>query len=163
MSLLANANAATATAGLSVLAPDPNHQRGTFPNADLVIAAAPGAQQKGVQRIRLGGGGIDAPLFGFDRTASPAIAQTLVGNFGVLYRVELALPVTARAGITPRGGAWGGYAHDGADGVSLPSGTTTLASTSSAIVLGPLGSTTKHRSMTAGGSNLPIDLFLVTP
>lgn len=167
VSILANGNAVAQTAGFAVLPADSNHQRGTFPNADITIRAAMNAQQRGVQRFRLGGGGVDATLQGVDR-ASPdgGAPQSLVGNYGMLYRIELGVPTTARAGISPRGGPWGGVAREGLDGgatnLALPSAAET-AGTTDAIVLPQIGVTTKMSLMSAGGSSLPIDVFLLTP
>jgi hypothetical protein len=161
VSILANANPITDAPGFSLLPAEIAHDRGTFPNADVALQVAAGAQKSGVQRLRLGANEIDANLQGFDRTASPSLPVTLRGNFGVRYRIELA--TSARAAITPRGGAWGGYAHDGTMAIALPSATAGLATSTDAIVLGPLGPTTKPELMSAGGASLPIDLFLLTP
>jgi hypothetical protein len=162
VSIASNGDAVTATAGLGVLPADVDHQRGTFPNADITVTAAPDAQQKGLTRMRLGGGGIDAPLSGLDRTAASPAPQALAGNYGLLYRIELG-STNARAGISARGGPWGGVARDGVTTVALPSATESLSGTTNAIVLGTLGPTTKLRLMSAGGSALPVDLFLLTP
>lgn len=179
VSVLAGADAAATTAGLSLLARDVDHQRGTFANADVLVALAPvagGAQRSGVQRLRLGLDEVDETLEGVD--APTGVKQRLLGNYGMLYRFALALPTPAAAGISPRGGAWGG-AMRGADAdggspslVALPSAAATLGTTSDAVAVGQLsaagadGGAPGARSlelMTAGGSNLPIDLFVVTP
>lgn len=179
VSVLANADAAATTAGLSLLARDVDHQRGTFANADVVVALAPvagGAQRSGVQRLRLGLDEVDETLEGVD--APTGVKQRLLGNYGMLYRFALALPTPASAAVAPRGGSWGGVARvtDGSGGaatlVSLPTATATLGATTDAVAVGPIpGAATdggasggkRLELMTAGGSNLPIDLFLVTP
>lgn len=161
VSVSASANAVNATASLSLLAADADHQRGTFANADVVVSAAPNAQKPGVQRMRLGLDEIDATMTGVDKTTGSP--RKLLGNYGMLYRFTLGVPGTARAGIAPRGGAWGGVARVGTTSIALPSATQTLDTTTDAIALGAIGPATEVRLMTAGGSNLPVDLFLVSP
>lgn len=168
VSVLASADAAGATAGLSLLARDVDHQRGTFANADVLVALAPGpgAQRSGVQRLRLGLDEVDETLEGVD--APTGVKQRLLGNYGMLYRFALGLPAPAQAAIAPRGGAWGGIAQPiaadgGATSITLPSATAALGTTTDAIVLGTTAGSKELRLMSAGGSNLPIDLFVVTP
>lgn len=166
VSVGANADAAAATAGLALLARDVDHQRGTFPAADVLVTAVPaagGAQKKGVQRLRLGLDEVDDTLEGID--APTGDKQTLLGNYGMLYRFALGLPSPATAAIAPRGGGWGGVARasGAASSVILPAAREALATTTDAIVVGPLGSGVEMRLLTGGGSNLPIDFFIVTP
>jgi len=168
VSVLANADAAATTAGLSLLARDVDHQRGTFANADVLVALAPGAgaQKSGVQRLRLGLDEVDETLEGVD--APTGVKQRLLGNYGLFYRFALDLPAPARSAISPRGGAWGGIAQaiatdGGAMSIALPTATAVLGTTTDAIVLGSTAGAKELRLITAGGSNLPIDLFFVTP
>jgi hypothetical protein len=170
VSVAATDDAAVVTAGLSLLARDVDHQRGTFPAADVLVTLAPeGGQRQGVQRLRLGLDLVDEPLAGVD--APTGDAQKLLGNYGMLYRLALGLPTAATAAVAPRGGPWGGVARvaatagldAGAATVTLPRATATLGATTDAILLGAVGSTSEVQLLTAGGSNLPIDLFLVTP
>lgn len=162
VSILANKDTLAESPGFSALPAEAAHDRGTFPNAELAIQIGAAAQRSGVQRVRLGANEIDTNLSGLDRMASPATPATLRGNFGVVYRIEPA--AAARAGITPRGGSWGGFAHDGgANGIALPSAAAGLAANTDAIVVGPVGPATQTRIISAGGASLPIDLFLVTP
>ena len=174
VSVTAGADAATATAGLSLLTRDVDHQRGTFPGADVLIVAATGAaldggagQQQGVQRLRLGLDEVDDTLQGID--APTGVKQALLGNYGMLYRFALGLATPATAAIAPRGGGWGGVARSGATAVALPSATEQLATTTDAIVVSATGGDAgagggaEVRLLTGGGSNLPVDLFLVTP
>lgn len=162
VSVAASADAVAQTAGLSLLARDPDHQRGTFPAADvLVVAASPDAQRTGVQRLRLGKDEVDATLEGVDvATGDP---QKLLGNYGMQYRFVLGLAKTAHAGLSPRGGAWGGAARIATTSTALPSASASLGTTTDAIALGAIGPATELRLLSAGGSNLPVDLFLVTP
>jgi len=166
VSVTAGADAAAVTAGLSLLTRNVNHQRGTFPGADVLIVAATGAaldggagQQHGVQRLRLGLDEVDDTLQGVD--APTGAKQTLLGNYGMLYRFALGLSSPATAAISPRGGGWGGVARVGATATALPSATEQLATTTDAIAVGATGG--EVRLLTGGGSNLPVDLFLVTP
>jgi hypothetical protein len=167
VSVPAAADAAAVTAGLGLLTRDVNHQRGTFPAADVLVAPASpsaAAQLKGVQRLRLGLDEVDDTLEGVD--APTGAKQVLLGNYGLLYRFALALPSPATAAISARGGGWGGAFRIGATTVALPTATEQLATTTDAIVLGKLGGAdggAELRLMTGGGSNLPVDLFLVTP
>lgn len=167
VSVTAGADAAAVTAGLSLLTRDVGHQRGTFPAADVLIVAATGAaldggagQQQGVQRLRLGLDEVDDTLQGID--APTGVKQALLGNYGMLYRFALGLPSPATAAVAPRGGGWGGVARAGATAaVALPSATEQLATTTDAIAVGGTGA--ELRLLTGGGSNLPVDFFLVTP
>lgn len=169
VSVLAAADAATITAGLPLLSRDVDHQRGTFANADVLVALATipgGAQKSGVQRLRLGLDEVDETLEGID--APTGVKQRLLGNYGMLYRFALGLPTTATAAISARGGTWGGVAQivapdGGATSLALPGATTALGTTTDAIVLGATAGTKELRVFTAGGSNLPIDLFFATP
>ena len=163
VSVPAGADAAAITAGLSLLARDVAHQRGTFAAADVLVVAgdlADGAQKKGVQRLRLGLDEVDDTLQGID--APTGDTQKLLGNYGMLYRFALKLPAPARAAIAPRGGGWGGVASQAGSVVRLPTATEQLAATTSAVVLGGLDGS-EVRLLTGGGSNLPVDLYLVTP
>ncbi len=148
-SVLATADAAATTGGLGLLPRDADHQRGTFTKADVILA---GTAPAGVSRLRLGADEVDPILVGKDATTGDV--QRLTGNYGLLYRVQIA---GGLAGITPRGGAWGG-AMTFATGtpVSLPSAQNTIAE--GAVVLGAV---TDVRLMTGGGSSLPVDLFVV--
>jgi hypothetical protein len=167
VSVTAAADAAAVTAGLSLLARDFDHQRGTFPAADVLVVAASGAaldggvgQQSGVQRLRLGLDEVDDTLTGVD--APTGATQKLLGNYGMLYRFALGLPAPATAAVAPRGGGWGGVLRAGSSAaVALPSATQQLATTTDAIVVGAVSG--ELRLMTGGGSNLPVDVFLVTP
>jgi hypothetical protein len=167
VSVAAGADAAVTTSALSLLDRDFDHQRGTFPAADMLVVAASGAaldggvgQQKGVQRMRLGLDEVDDTLMGVD--APTGASQKLLGNYGMLYRFALGLAAPATAAVAPRGGAWGGVLRSGSSAaVALPSATSQLATTTDAIVVG--GAAGELRLMTGGGSSLPVDVLLVTP
>lgn len=145
-------DAAAATAGLALLPRDGAHDRGTFANADVLLVPTPGGAKTGVQKLRLGGDDLDADLTGTDATTGAA--AKLVGNYGLLYR--FAPGFGSRAALAPRGGAWGGVLGT----TKLPTASESLATTTDAIVLGDVSSASLA---TAGGSNLPVDVFFVTP
>ncbi len=168
VSVLANADAVAATAGLPLLTRDPDHQRGTFANADVVLAFQADAPKNGIRHLRLGGDETDKTLTGID--APTGDAQKLLGNYGVLYRV-VATPTPYALAIAPRGGAWGGAARavakaaPFASATALPKNAEVLGTTTEAIALGKLDplDVGEVDLMTAGGSNLPIDLMITAP
>lgn len=168
VSVLANADAVAATAGLPLLTRDPDHQRGTFANADVVLAFQADAPKNGIRHLRLGGDETDKTLTGID--APTGDAQKLLGNYGVLYRVFATATPYALA-IAPRGGAWGGAARaiakaaPLATATALPKNAEVLGTTTDAIALGKLDplDVGEVDLMTAGGSNLPIDLMITAP
>jgi hypothetical protein len=167
VSVPAAADAAAVTAGLSLLPRDANHQRGTFPAADVLIASATtslsdAGTSKSVQRLRLGLDEVEETLQGVD--APTGVKQTLLGNYGMLYRIALKPASLAFAAIAPRGGDWGGIARRGVlDNITLPTATQSLGTTTDAIAIGALNGNFEVDLVTAGGSNLPVDFLLVTP
>jgi len=165
VSVLASADAAATTAGLSLLPRDVDHQRGTFANADVLVTLA-GVPRSGVSRLRLGLDEVDETLEGVD--APTGVKQRLLGNYGMQYRFALALPGGIPAALSPRGGPWGGVAQlRDADGgitvTALPSAASSLGTTTDAIALGRTAAGREIRMLSAGGSNLPVDLFFVVP
>jgi len=99
---------------LTVPARDPSHQRGTFPNADKVYDSAAGVvldTATGIQQFPVAGNTPnDSNAVGTDVTDGSA--QTISGNYGVLYKIHLNTSATdgKKLGFlfNPRGGAWGG-------------------------------------------------------
>ncbi|HEY8073446.1 MAG TPA: hypothetical protein VIF62_05040 [Labilithrix sp.] len=152
VSVLAGADAAATTAGLSLLPADGLHVRGTFGGADRLFVAA-GAATSGVQHVRLGDGVLDPDLAGIDATTSTPVK--LGGNYGVLYRFS-GMP-SSRAALSERGGSWGGVLGS----VELPSASESLGTTTDAVVLGDLSG--GGSLVSGGGSNLPVDVFFATP
>lgn len=168
ISLGATGDAVTAAAGLSVLANDGLHVRGTFPGADLRIEASAPLDAASARRLRLGDGVTDVPLPGKD--AVDGTAATLGGNYGVAYDLRMSTAAGAAFVISPRGGAWGGAAQisAGQDAPAetltpLPSSTSSLGADTQAILVGRFaaGSAPQMRLMSAGGSNLGVDLLAV--
>jgi hypothetical protein len=162
------ADTAAVTASLPLLSRD-GHDRGTFPNADVLVAPTMTADPAGVRRLRFGGNGTDFDLTGTDATTGEQVK--LLGNFGVRY--DIYLPNTGArfaAGVSPRGSTWGGVARitpgedSTSDLVRLPDAQEALGTTTEAVLLGrfvPAGIPPWFRLVTAGGSNLPIDVFFV--
>jgi hypothetical protein len=106
--------ALTACPPLAVSVRDPSHQRGTFPNADKVYDTVSGGvidTAAGIQQFPLAGNTLnDSNAVGVD--ATDGSAQTISGNYGVLYKIHLNTSATdgKKLGflLNPRGGAWGG-------------------------------------------------------
>ena len=160
VSVLAGADAVAATAGLLLLPDDAAHDRGTFPGADLALVIADAPQ--GARHLRLGDNVTEADLSGIDRTTGKA--KTLGGNYGVFYTVSVSTPSGFSALLSPRGGEWGGVARvlPMSPAVLMPSAQTSLGATTSAIWLGTFGAGASSFSLvSAGGSNLPLDVVLL--
>lgn len=107
-------NPITACPGLSVATRDASHQRGTFPNADKIYDTASGVTidtADGIQQFPIAGNTTnDTNAVGTDATDSSA--QTLSGNYGVLYRMHLSNSSSDGQNtgflVNPRAGQWGG-------------------------------------------------------
>jgi hypothetical protein len=103
---------------LPVLARD-THERGTFASCNkLYDTTATVNTTGGIQQFPVAGNG-DAFATGFDNAVSPPTAETDDGNYGVLYKIQLALASGDGRALglllNPRGGEWCGAA-------SLPPG-----------------------------------------
>jgi len=161
VSVLAAADAAGTTAGLSLLPDDAAHDRGTFPGADLLLTLS--APPQGARHLRLGDNVTESDLAGTDKTTGKA--KTLGGNYGVFYTFSVpANPNGYAALLSPRGGDWGGVSAvtPTPPSVLMPSMQTSLAATTSAIWLGTYGTTASTFTLvSAGGSNLPVDVVLL--
>lgn len=98
---------------LSVLSRD-THQRGTFPNADKIYDTATGVvvdTTNGIEQLPMAANSAHDPsAVGTDATDNSPV--TLVGNYGILYRMHLSTIASdgKRLGflLNPRGGEWGG-------------------------------------------------------
>ncbi|MBB5235917.1 hypothetical protein [Deinococcus budaensis] len=96
---------AATLAGLPVLPPDANHQRGTFPEAVRSLQVTLGALPA---RLMLGDGVQDPPLSGVDATTGAP--QRLMGNYGLQYDLTVQASAPAVVGFVPRGGPYRGAA-----------------------------------------------------
>lgn len=96
---------AATLAGLPVLPPDANHQRGTFPEAVRSLQVNLGALPA---RLMLGDGVQDPTLVGVDATTGTP--QRLMGNYGLQYDLTVQASSSAVAAFVPRGGPYRGAA-----------------------------------------------------
>lgn len=98
---------------LPVLEPDANHVRGTFPAAErsLVVDLAglpssPPGQPAAGARLVIGDNASDPALPGKDALTGRAV--TLLGNYGVTYRIRLENARGIAVALAPRGGMYSG-------------------------------------------------------
>lgn len=170
-------NALTVCPGLGLLARHPQHQRGTFPNADKIYDTASGIVVNtldGISQFPLGGNTAnDSDAVGTDVTDGSQ--QTLAGNFGVLYRMHMNLVSEDGRNfgilINPRGGLWGSSVWT-APGITpggkflIPPGTGSFADNTKGAVEGKYapggGLSIWVQFMPSGGVNLPVR-FILTP
>jgi hypothetical protein len=119
-----------------------------------------------MHRFRMGAGDADGePILSGVDAVDGNTSVSLSGNYGVLYRLALDGGPFA-LGCSPRGGAWAGAAQvpPGLDSstaaVALPSSAASISDTNSMALLGRFaaGSDTELELLSAGGSNLPVDL-----
>ena len=150
---------ATLTA-LPKLAPDPQHQRGTFPGAVRSLTVRLGAEPG---RLTLGDNASDPALLGVD--AMTGAPQRLSGNYGVQYdiTVENTAPGTSTvASFAPRGGQYRGgmVVEDGSDRqvLRIP-GSGVLTNGDAPLMLWRTPSRVFRMSfIPSGGSFLPVSL-----
>jgi hypothetical protein len=167
VSVAAAEDAATVTAGLSLLPDDQLHQRGTFPGATRLLQGTTALDGTGVRHLTLGDGVADVDLAGHDAVDGTSVS--LGGNYGLVYQIALTAGVHTGFVVAPQGGAWGGGAgvplgEDGPAGVvALPGASSSLGSQSEAIAVGRFvaQSSVTLTLISAGGSNLPVDLASV--
>ncbi|CAN5740136.1 hypothetical protein BH11MYX2_BH11MYX2_18500 [soil metagenome] len=152
VSVLANDDAVTLTGGLSLLPYDGAHDRGTFPDADLLLETHAGGEGPSARHIRLGGNVTDADLVG--RDATRGADTTLRGNYGVAYRFDITTPDALQLAASARGGTWAGALAPPV----IPLGP--LDGTTSALWL---GTTKQFQLIGGGGSSLPIDVIVLSP
>jgi hypothetical protein len=161
--------------GLSVLARD-THTRGTFDYADKVYDTSSGEvidSADGCRSYPIGANtASDLDAQGYDNAVSPATNEELAGNYGVLYRMHLAMVSTDGQNvglcINPRGGSWGGaiFVMAGLLPTSntktlIPTGTGTTGDSAKCAVVGRWspgagGINTWWQFMPTGGSSLPV-------
>lgn len=170
-------NSLTVCPGLATAARDANHQRGTFPNTDKIYDTASGIQLDtidGIQQFPLAGNTTnDTNAVGVD--ATDGTSMTLVGNYGILYKMHLNMKSSdaKKFGvlINPRGGAWGGAVWAVA-GVTpggkflIPETTSSLGDNTKGAVEGKYNPGTSFAAwaqfMPTGGSSFPLR-FVIAP
>ncbi|MEF2279779.1 copper amine oxidase N-terminal domain-containing protein [Deinococcus sp. YIM 134068] len=142
---------------LPYLQPDGRHQRGTFPNAvkslrvDLTTLPA---------RIVIGDGQLDPAITGTDAiTGQP---QRLLGNYGVLYDLEINGATGTAVALSPRGGLYRG-AMNVQDGplnqtIKLPRSGNALAPDQPVLLWRSQTDRLHIDFIPASGSNLPVSL-----
>jgi hypothetical protein len=163
VSVPSTADATVVTAGLSLLSSDGMHVRGSFPGAAIELESSAPMDGAGVRHIDLGGNVTDLTLTGHDYVDGTTVA--LAGDYGVPYAIRFVLATNAALVVAPQGGPWGGVARlpaglDAPPGVTLlPASADSLGSQTEAIFAGRYSATPVSLVlMSAGGSNLPIDV-----
>ncbi len=165
----------TVCPGLSVLSRD-THQRGTFPYSNKVYDTASGIVVDtidGIQQLPIAGNTTnDTAAIGTDQTDGSS--QTLVGNYGVLYRMHLNTTSSDSTNfgflLNPRGGAWGGavWAMPGVTSGGkflIPASTGSTGDNTKGAVEGKYnpgsGLTAWLQFMPTGGSSFPLRFVAV--
>jgi hypothetical protein len=151
VSVLATDDAVALTSGLSLLPYDGAHDRGTFPDADLLLVARAGGEGPSARHIRLGSNVTDMDLPG--RDATRGVDTTLRGNYGVSYQFDITTSDQLQLAASARGGTWAGAVAPPV----IPLGP--LDGTTSALWL---GTTTHFQLMSGGGSSLPVDVIVLS-
>lgn len=136
---------------------DGKHQRGTFPGAvrslRVNLSALPA-------RLVIGDGRLDPALEGIDRLTG--LPQRLLGNYGVLYNLEVYGAAGTAVAFSPRGGLYRG-AMNIVDGpftqtIKLPRTGNALTPDQPVLLWRPRTDRLNIDFVPASGSNLPISL-----
>ena len=148
---------------LPLLARDNKHTRGTFSAADRIIHVGEtlGAEP---HRIVLGDRTMDSYIYGIDNLTG--LLELNIGNFGVLYRMQVRVAPNTVIALNARGGQYTGAFT--VNGTTVPvTNTNILWNQHEAAVLHRSGSREEIVDFVftlASGSNLPIHmLFLPMP
>ncbi len=139
------------------LQPDGRHQRGTFPNAVRVIRAN---LSQLPARLVIGDGLVDPALAGMDVLTNQP--QQLIGNYGLLYDIEVQGVGGTAVALSPRGGLYRG-AMNIEDGpimqvLKLPKNGATSTPDQPTLLWRPASNHIAIDFVPASGSNLPISL-----
>ncbi len=139
------------------LPPDSRHQRGTFPNAVRSLRVNLGVLPA---RIVIGDGQVDPVITGVDRlTGQP---QRLVGNYGVLYDLQVNGAAGTAVALSPRGGLYRGAMNieDGPlkQAIKLPKSGNAISPNQPILLWRSLSDQLNIDFIPASGSNLPISL-----
>jgi PKD repeat protein len=143
---------------LPFMQPDGKHQRGTFPNAVRPIRVTLGQLPA---RLVIGDGLVDPALTGTDAlTGQP---QRLIGNYGVLYDIQVLGAVGTAVALSPRGGLYRGAMNiqDGpvTQAIKLPKVGATSTADQPTLLWRPASNQFNIDFVPASGSNLPISLI----
>ena len=143
---------------LPFMQPDARHQRGTFPNAVRPIRVTLGQLPA---RLVIGDGLLDPALTGTDAlTGQP---QRLIGNYGVLYDIQVQGAAGTAVALSPRGGLYRGAMNieDGpvTQAIKLPKVGSTSTADSPTLLWRPASNQFNIDFVPASGSNLPISLI----
>lgn len=142
---------------LPFLPQDGRHQRGTFPDAVRKLRVNLGTLPA---RIVIGDGAVDPTIVGVDKlTGQP---QRLLGNYGVLYDLEVNGAANTAVALSPRGGLYRG-AMNVQDGplnqtIKLPRVGNALQPNQPVLLWRSLSDRLNIDFIPASGSNLPISL-----
>ncbi len=143
---------------LPYLQPDGRHQRGTFPNAvrslRVNLTTLPA-------RIVIGDGQLDPAITGVDvLTGQP---QRLLGNYGVLYDLEVSGAAGTAVALSPRGGLYRGAMNvqDGplSQTIKLPRSGNALTPDQPVLLWRSQTGRLNIDFVPASGSNLPVSLI----
>lgn len=142
---------------LPYLPMDGKHQRGTFPNAVRSLRVNLGSLPA---RLVIGDGQLDPAITGVDKlTGTP---QRLVGNYGVLYDLEVTGAAGTAVAFSPRGGLYRGamQVQDGPieQTIKLPRTGNALAPDQPVLLWRAQSDRLNIDFVPASGSNLPISL-----
>ncbi|ULH14936.1 copper amine oxidase N-terminal domain-containing protein [Deinococcus sp. KNUC1210] len=142
---------------LPFLQPDGRHQRGTFQNAVRVIRAN---LTQLPARLVIGDGMVDPAVTGVDALTNQP--QQLIGNYGVLYDIEVQGVSGTAVALSPRGGLYRG-AMNIEDGpivqvLKLPEVGATGTPDQPTLLWRPASNHISIDFVPASGSNLPISL-----
>ncbi|WP_027482500.1 hypothetical protein [Deinococcus pimensis] len=149
-------------AALPVLPLDGQHQRGTFPGAVRRLSVTLGQLPA---RLNIGDGQNDRALSGTDViTGTP---MKLLGNYGVLYEVQVTNAAGAVVALAPRGGAYRGALRltDGPDASTMRvprSGVLTKPDVPQ-LLWRARSDVLNLSFVPANGSNLPVSLVFYRP
>ncbi|WP_424951411.1 stalk domain-containing protein [Deinococcus sp.] len=142
---------------IGFMPPDGKHQRGTFQGAVRPIHVTLGQLPA---RLVIGDGLVDPALTGTDAlTGQP---QRLLGNYGVLYDIQVQGAAGTAVALSPRGGLYRGAMNieDGpvTQAIKLPKVGATATADSPTLLWRPASNLFNIDFVPASGSNLPISL-----